>query len=67
MRDIRKVAVLGAGTMGARIAAHLANASVPCLLLDIVPEKLTPDEQSKVLRTLLDTCVHNPKGRGGET
>src|SRR5207249_3093641 len=36
-KKINKVAVLGAGTMGARIAAHLANASVPCLLLDIVP------------------------------
>src|SRR5437588_10442093 len=34
---INKAAVLGAGTMGARIAAHLANAGVPCLLLDIVP------------------------------
>ena len=39
MRDIRKVAVLGAGTMGARIAAHLANASVLCLLLDIIPKE----------------------------
>ncbi len=38
MHEIHKVAVLGAGTMGARIAAHLANASVPSLLLDIVPE-----------------------------
>ncbi|HKR85602.1 MAG TPA: 3-hydroxyacyl-CoA dehydrogenase NAD-binding domain-containing protein, partial [Terriglobales bacterium] len=37
MRRIRKVAVLGAGTMGARIAAHLANAGVPSLLLDLVP------------------------------
>src|SRR2546427_4530098 len=36
-RRIEKVAVLGAGTMGARIAAHLANAGVPCYLLDIVP------------------------------
>ncbi|MBV8208158.1 MAG: enoyl-CoA hydratase/isomerase family protein [Acidobacteria bacterium] len=36
-RLIRKVAVLGAGTMGARIAAHLANAGVPSLLLDVVP------------------------------
>ena len=36
---INKVAVLGAGTMGARIAAHFANAGVPCVLLDIV----TPD------------------------
>jgi 3-hydroxyacyl-CoA dehydrogenase len=34
---IRKVAVLGAGTMGARIAAHVANAGLPCVLLDIVP------------------------------
>src|SRR5262245_39744682 len=35
--NIRKVAVLGAGTMGARIAAHVANAGLPCVLLDIVP------------------------------
>jgi 3-hydroxyacyl-CoA dehydrogenase len=37
MKRISKVAVLGAGTMGARIAAHFANAGVPCYLLDIVP------------------------------
>jgi len=37
MKAIRKVAVLGAGTMGARIAAHFANAGVPSYLLDIVP------------------------------
>jgi 3-hydroxyacyl-CoA dehydrogenase len=37
MRRINKVAVLGAGTMGARIAAHMANAGVPASLLDIVP------------------------------
>ena len=37
MRVIHKVAVLGAGTMGARIAAHFANAGVPSYLLDIVP------------------------------
>ena len=35
-KNIQKVAVLGAGTMGSRIAAHLANAGVPCLLLDMV-------------------------------
>jgi 3-hydroxyacyl-CoA dehydrogenase len=35
---IRRVAVLGAGTMGARIAAHVANAGFPVLLLDMVPE-----------------------------
>lgn len=38
MNDIRKVAVIGAGVMGAGIAAHIANAGVPVLLLDIVPE-----------------------------
>src|SRR5688572_31221193 len=32
---IRSVAVLGAGTMGAQIAAHFANAGVPALLLDV--------------------------------
>src|SRR5947208_6069026 len=38
--QIGKVAVLGAGTMGARIAAHLANAGVPSYLLDITPQTL---------------------------
>ena len=35
---IRSVAVLGAGTMGAQIAAHVANAGLPALLLDVTPE-----------------------------
>ncbi len=35
---IRTVAVLGAGTMGAQIAAHFANAGVPVLLLDVTPD-----------------------------
>jgi 3-hydroxyacyl-CoA dehydrogenase len=48
-RRIEKVAVLGAGTMGARIAAHMANAGVPCFLLDIIPHELTPDEQKRGL------------------
>jgi 3-hydroxyacyl-CoA dehydrogenase len=43
MKRINKIAVLGAGTMGARIAAHFANAGVPSLLLDIVPTNLPPD------------------------
>ncbi len=57
-RRIDKVAVLGAGTMGARIAAHLANAGVPCYLLDIVPRELIPDEQRKGL-TLDSPAVRN--------
>jgi len=40
--QISKVAVLGAGTMGSRIAAHFANAGVPSYLLDIVPPGASP-------------------------
>src|ERR1700726_4490263 len=43
MKRINKVAILGAGTMGARIAAHFANAGVPSYLLDIVPGNVPPD------------------------
>jgi 3-hydroxyacyl-CoA dehydrogenase len=42
-RQIAKVAVLGAGTMGSRIAAHIANAGVPVVLLDIVPPGTASD------------------------
>ena len=38
MADIKQVAVIGAGVMGAGIAAQVANAGVPVSLLDIVPE-----------------------------
>ncbi len=41
---IKKAAVIGAGTMGAGIATHLANAGVSCVLLDIVPPDLSPEE-----------------------
>ena len=36
--SVEKVAVIGAGTMGSGIASHLANAGVPVVLLDVVPE-----------------------------
>ena len=38
MARIAKAAVIGAGTMGSGIAGHLANAGVPVVLLDVVPE-----------------------------
>jgi 3-hydroxyacyl-CoA dehydrogenase len=38
MLPMRSVAVLGAGTMGAQIAAHFANAGVPVRLLDVTPD-----------------------------
>src|SRR6201997_1281659 len=46
LKQIRKVAVLGAGTMGSRIAAHLANAGTPVVLLDIVPADAPADDKS---------------------
>jgi 3-hydroxyacyl-CoA dehydrogenase len=48
-RAIEKVVVLGAGTMGARIAAHVANAGVWCALLDIVPAEPNADEKRRGL------------------
>ena len=44
MIQVKKAAVLGAGTMGAQIAAHLANAGVPTLLLDIPPQEKSQAE-----------------------
>lgn len=57
-RSINKAAVLGAGVMGATIAAHLANVGIPTYLLDIVPNQLTPDEEKKGL-TLDSPQVRN--------
>ncbi|HEV3219837.1 MAG TPA: 3-hydroxyacyl-CoA dehydrogenase/enoyl-CoA hydratase family protein [Candidatus Acidoferrales bacterium] len=61
---IQRVAVLGAGTMGARIAAHLANAGIPVFLLDIVPPELTAAEKSRGL-TLQSAEVRNRFARAG--
>lgn len=62
--QIRRATVIGAGTMGAAIAAHLANAGVPVTLLDIVPRELTPEEEKKGL-TLQDREVRNRIVRQG--
>jgi len=56
MKSIQKVAVLGAGTMGARIAAHFANAGVPSLLLDIVPSDASANSRNKVAAAGLDAA-----------
>jgi 3-hydroxyacyl-CoA dehydrogenase len=55
---IFQAVVIGSGTMGAAVAAHLANAGVPVTLLDIVPNKLLPEEEQKGL-TLQDKAVRN--------
>jgi 3-hydroxyacyl-CoA dehydrogenase len=57
---IEKAVVLGAGTMGSRIAAHFANAGLPCILLDMVPPNLPADapsaERNKIVRAGLDAA-----------
>jgi 3-hydroxyacyl-CoA dehydrogenase len=57
-RTITKVAVLGSGVMGSRIACHFANIGVEVLLLDIVPRELNEQEKAKSL-TLEDKQVRN--------
>ena len=54
--QIRKAAVLGAGVMGAAIAAHLANVGIPSLLLDIVPPDAGKDRDG-VARTGLERAL----------
>jgi 3-hydroxyacyl-CoA dehydrogenase len=49
MRKINKVAILGSGVMGSRIACHFANIGVDVILLDIVPKKATDIEVEKGL------------------
>ncbi|MBO0719701.1 MAG: enoyl-CoA hydratase/isomerase family protein [Blastocatellia bacterium] len=62
--QIKKAAVLGSGVMGAQIAAHLANAGIPTLLLDIVPRNLTPEEEARGL-TLEARAVRNRIAQSG--
>jgi 3-hydroxyacyl-CoA dehydrogenase len=57
-KGINKVAVIGAGTMGASIAALVANAGIPACLLDIAPQELTDKEKDKGL-TLEHPAVRN--------
>ena len=56
MKRIHKVAVLGAGTMGARIAAHFANAGVPSYLFDIVPPDADGPARNKIAAAGLDAA-----------
>src|SRR5882724_7275267 len=57
-RIIKKVAILGSGVMGSRIACHFAGIGVPVLLLDIAPKELTEAEKAKKL-TLEQPAVRN--------
>ena len=53
---IQKAVVLGAGTMGARIAAHFANAGLSCLLLDIVPKDAVQADRNKLALAGIDAA-----------
>jgi 3-hydroxyacyl-CoA dehydrogenase len=59
-RRIEKAVVLGAGTMGSRIAAHFANAGLPCILLDVVPPNVPAGapaaERNKIVRVGLEAA-----------
>lgn len=61
MRALRSVAVLGAGTMGSRIAAHFANAGIPAILLDIVlPNQ--PNRNAAALKGIENAAKQKPGG-----
>jgi 3-hydroxyacyl-CoA dehydrogenase len=53
---VRGAAVLGAGTMGSRIAAHLANCGIPVLLLDVVPSG-EEKQRSRLASAAIDTLL----------
>jgi 3-hydroxyacyl-CoA dehydrogenase len=60
---VHKAVVIGAGTMGASLAAHFANAGIPVTLLDIVPKDAPPDDKkarNKIVQAGWDACL---KGR----
>lgn len=56
LKRIDKVAVLGAGTMGARIAAHFANAGIPSYLFDIVPPDADGPARNKIAAAGLEAA-----------
>ena len=69
-RGIKKAVVLGAGTMGAQVAAHLVAQGLEVALLDIVPrrrrrpERASPRRRSEALRKLKPSPLHLPEHAG---
>jgi len=67
--EIKKVAVIGAGVMGAGIAAHISNAGIPVVLLDIVPEGadnrnvIAEGAVAKMLKTQPAPFMHKKNAR----
>ena len=60
-RHINKVAVIGSGIMGSRIACHFANIGVEVLLLDIVPFELTEEEKNdkKIRNSIVNSALQD--------
>ena len=60
-RHINKVAVIGSGIMGSRIACHFANIGVEVLLLDIVPFDLTEGQKQdkKIRNSIVNEAIKN--------
>jgi len=60
-RAIKKVAVLGSGVMGSRIACHFAGIGVQVLLLDIVPKDIAadakPSDRNKIVNDALAAAI----------
>ena len=60
-RTIKKVAVLGSGVMGSRIACHFAGIGVPVLLLDIIPKDISADakpaQRNKIVNDALQAAL----------
>ena len=60
-RTIKKIAVLGSGVMGSRIACHFAGIGLPVLLLDIVPKDLPenakPADKNKIVNDALAAAI----------
>lgn len=56
MLQVKKAAVLGAGTMGAAIAAHFSNAGIPTLLLDIAPREEDAKDKNAVVKSLFEAA-----------
>ncbi len=59
-RTITRAAVLGSGVMGSGIAAHLANAGIPTIMLDIVPRERTEAEKERL--NIGGSCCPEPDG-----
>ena len=62
IRSIKKVAILGSGVMGSRIACHFAGIGVPVLLLDMVTkgaeESTKPSERNKLVNDALQAAIN---------